>query len=220
MSAWADRSEQIDLIAPALVAALGKLTDVPKNRTANTGSYRYTYADLGDVLDMARPILSENGLAVMQVAEADNAFAAVTTTIIHVSGQFMTSAPLRLPVGNTPQQAGSAVTYARRYSLMAVLGVAGDDDDGQAAAAPSRQTAQRAPRPPAPPAEPRTDDEAEARRLLATVDQPTAAAIRREFQDKFGMTLSALPPERHQDALYFIATAINRGDDDGQEDAS
>jgi hypothetical protein len=82
-------------------------------------------------------VLARHDLAVSQVAAVTDGDVVVTTTIWHTSGQWLTAAPLRLAAGQTAQQIGSAITYARRYALMALLGVAAEDDDGASAAARS-----------------------------------------------------------------------------------
>lgn len=146
MSAWESTSEKIDLVCAAFVAALGELEDVVKDRTADTGSYRYSYADLATATGMARPILAEYGIAVTQSATVAGRDVLVSTTIVHTSGQWLAYPALAMPGGNTAQQAGSALTYGRRYSLMTILGLATEDDDG--AGAGTRQDApQRAPEP-------------------------------------------------------------------------
>lgn len=133
---WSSVGDVTELCA-AWVGALGELEDVARGREAVVetkagGSYRYRYADLGDVLSQARAVLARHGLAVFQVAEAA-ADVTVTTTVMHTSGAWLTFAPFRLPAGNTAQSTGSAITYARRYCLMSILGLATDDDDGAAA---------------------------------------------------------------------------------------
>jgi ERF superfamily len=127
-------SPELDELAPALVAALGELEDVARARTANAGTYSYRYADLGDVLAAARPVFARHALAISQVPVVDTLTVEITTTIWHSSGQWLKAAPLRLPAGSTAQQTGSAITYARRYSIMALLGLATEDDDGASAA--------------------------------------------------------------------------------------
>lgn len=133
MSAFADRSETIGELAKALTAALGELEDVVKTQTAKAGTFSYKYATLADALGMARPILAKHGVAVMQTAETDENVVSVWTTLMHSSGEFLTHQPTRLPSGADAQKTGSAITYARRYSLMAALGLATEDDDGASA---------------------------------------------------------------------------------------
>lgn len=111
--------------------------------------YRRKYADLSAVVEAIRAPLAEHGLGFVQIPEitrvTDKEFAvAVTTVIIHESGQTL-SGTVTMPVTETrPQAIGSAITYARRYGLSSMLGVVtkeeGDDDaeaaEGRAAPAP------------------------------------------------------------------------------------
>ena len=131
--AWST-SPELDQLAPALVAALGELDDIARTRTADAGTYRYQYAELADVLAHVRGPLAAHGLAVSQGPQVLDGVVEVTTRVWHISGQWLEAAPLRLPAGNTAQSTGSAITYARRYALMAVLGLAAEDDDGASAA--------------------------------------------------------------------------------------
>ena len=135
MSAFADRSETIGELAKALTSALGELEDVAKTQTAKAGTFSYKYATLADALGMARPILAKHGVSVMQTAETDENVVSVWTTMMHSSGEYLTHQPTRLPSGVDAQKTGSAITYARRYSLMAALGLATEDDDGASASA-------------------------------------------------------------------------------------
>jgi hypothetical protein len=113
--------------ASALVAAVGELSNVAK--TAANPYFKSKYAPLDAIIDATRPILSTHGLAVIQQPLFMEGTAGVETTIIHKSG-YSTSSTLLLPLKDqSPQGVGSAITYARRYSLAAVLGIAAEDDD-------------------------------------------------------------------------------------------
>ncbi|NBK24688.1 MAG: hypothetical protein EOM68_22015, partial [Spirochaetia bacterium] len=151
MTAFSDKSESICALAKAVTKAYGELSDVVKTQTAKAGAYSYSYATIADALGMARPILSKHGLAVMQTAECTSEDVVVHTTVMHESGEYITHMPTRLAAGADAQKTGSAITYARRYSLMAALGLATEDDDG--ASAPSRRSPvpKAAPKPSAPP---------------------------------------------------------------------
>lgn len=138
-------------IYAALVAAQAEFPDVTKAKTANTGTYSYRYADLADVLDAVKPVLKAHGLAVIQDAVTEERGIGVTTIVIHESGEALKFGPLVLPYGNSPQAAGSAITYARRYALVAALGLATDDDDGALATQAARQRAPEARQRPADP---------------------------------------------------------------------
>jgi hypothetical protein len=133
-------------LAASWVAALGELEDVARGReaiveTKTGGSYRYRYADLGDVLSQARTVLARHGLAVFQVAQVVGEDVNVATTVMHTSGAHLTFAPFVLPAGTTVQATGSSITYGRRYALMSILGLATDDDDGATAGTRSAATA-------------------------------------------------------------------------------
>ena len=105
------------------------------------------------MLEDVRPHLLELGLAVHQGAETLEKQTSVTTTVMHSSGEWISST-LSLPVaGTTPQAHGSAITYARHYALLGALGIASEDDNGagagSAAATPTRaeKPTPRAPNP-------------------------------------------------------------------------
>jgi hypothetical protein len=208
VSAWHDTSDSLDKICPALVAALGKLTDIPKGRIADTGKYRYSFADLSDLLGMARPILTAHGLAVLQpvTGEPGSTDVLIFTTILHESGQFITLAPLRMAAGTTPQATGSAITYGRRYALLAALGLAAEDDDGQSAASTPtlRSKGRLQPERPSTTATQRTPEEARIRALLADLAPDERAAFREAFVDEWGCPLSELEPSLHPAALAWL----------------
>lgn len=95
------------------------------------------YATLADVWDACRGPLTANGLSVVQSPARTDHGVSVTTVLMHTSGQYLDST-LEVPVGGgTAQSFGSAITYARRYALAAIVGIAPDeDDDGNAASVP------------------------------------------------------------------------------------
>lgn len=126
-----EQSEQINELAAALSKAQGKITGALKD-SANP-FFKSRYADLASVWDACRGPLSENGLAVVQLTESDDAGVYVLTTLAHSSGQWMRSRLRLQPKDATPQGMGSAITYGRRYALAALVGVAQVDDDGNAA---------------------------------------------------------------------------------------
>lgn len=133
------RSEQINELAAALAKAQGQFPKVRKSKTANVkhknggGEHSYSYADLADVLEAVRKPLSETGLALLQLIEPAERHLFLRTQLLHTSGQFLDSV-YPLPAGLDAQGMGSAITYARRYTISAMLGIAAeDDDDGQGA---------------------------------------------------------------------------------------
>jgi hypothetical protein len=118
-------------IAGPWVEALGELEEIPRSRKVDVGTYSYSYAELADVLGHSRPVLARHGLAAFQVPQIVDGEIAMTTVVMHTSGTFLQFAPFHLPAGNTAQSTGSAATYARRYSVTSILGLATEDDDGK-----------------------------------------------------------------------------------------
>lgn len=131
-------------IATALAAAQMNMGKALKQ--ANNPHFRSKYADLGNVMDACLPALNEAGIAVIQPAGEDEHGRYVDTILIHgESGESLASRVPLIVQKNDMQGYGSAVTYARRYGLMAMAGIAPEDDDGNAAskAAPKREAPQK-----------------------------------------------------------------------------
>lgn len=126
----------INELAEALVAAQAQFPAIPKD--SENPFFKSKYADLATVIKAAMPVLTKNGLAISQGISHYEGQSTLKTYLIHKSGQFIVDEMPLMPVKNDPQSQGSAITYARRYSYMAVLGlVADEDDDGNAATAGS-----------------------------------------------------------------------------------
>lgn len=132
------QSENINELMTALSKAQGKIQPALKDK-ANP-FFKSSYADLASVWTACRDALSENGLAVVQsvVTYPDKGMNLVTT-LGHSSGQWMKSEMPIISQKVDPQSLGSAITYYRRYSLAAMVGVAPEEDDGEAAQAPYRE---------------------------------------------------------------------------------
>lgn len=141
--AWS-HSEQIGELAASLAKAQG--TILTADRDKKNPFYGSKYADLASCWATIRKPMSENGLAIVQLAETDGPAVVVTTILAHSSGQWISGRLAMTPVrqlgkaegggwepASDPQAIGSAITYARRYALSAIAGVAADDDDGNAA---------------------------------------------------------------------------------------
>ena len=131
-------SSTIGQLADALCKAQSQMKEVLKTKTAQVksdkGSYSYKYAELSDLLEAVKPALLGQGLAISQGVDSYERGVKVTTLLMHSSGEHISST-LSMPVtGSTPQAYGSAITYARRYALSALLGVAPEDDDDAEAA--------------------------------------------------------------------------------------
>lgn len=134
--------------AKAFLAAQKEFPTIAKTKTAKIptksgGEYSYTYADLTDVLDAVRPVLHNNGLSVAQAAVSVEGGVGVETRLYHTSGHVEVFGPVVLPSGGDARAAGSAITYSRRYSLCAALGIAADEDtDGAQPTRPDPQVEQ------------------------------------------------------------------------------
>lgn len=126
-------------IATALAKAQANMGKALKQ--ANNPHFRSKYADLGNVMDACLPALNEAGIALIQPTGEDEHGRYVETILIHgESGESLTCRVPLIVSKNDMQGYGSAVTYARRYGLMAMAGIAPEDDDGNAAAkAPPKQ---------------------------------------------------------------------------------
>lgn len=124
-------SESLANISPALVKAINAIEGVKKG--AANPFFKSKYANLESVIEAAHDALAANGLAVMQgPGPMDGNCITLTTRLIHTSGEWIET-DFSLPAGKMdPQAAGSAITYARRYSLMAMLNMPALDDDGEA----------------------------------------------------------------------------------------
>lgn len=133
-------SDSISKIAPALLQAQRAITFAVKD--SKNPAFRSTYADLSSVIDACKPALNEAGVFFTQMpAPSEPGTIALTTRLIHESGEWIEStATCPLPK-NDPQGYGSANTYLRRYSLAAAVGLYQDDDDGNAASKPRQQAA-------------------------------------------------------------------------------
>ena len=128
-------SDSIKTIAPAILKAQKAITFAAKDAT--NPHYKSKYADLPSVIDAIKPALNLVGIAFLQTAgTSDPGILAMTTRLLHESGEWIEdTATCPLPK-NDPQGYGSACTYLRRYSLAAIVGLYQDDDDGQAASKP------------------------------------------------------------------------------------
>jgi hypothetical protein len=130
-------------LAAALVAFQSELPKVSKGRTVNTGSFSYKYADLATITEIVLPVLTKHGLSFTTRPRfnAESGGYELVGVLLHTSGESVEgSLPLH---GRSPQEVGSALSYARRYLVSALTGlVADDDDDGQAANKATRTQAE------------------------------------------------------------------------------
>jgi hypothetical protein len=131
-------------IAMAFVAAQKKFN--PALKTSVNQHFKNRYADLASCIDAVIEALNDAGIALIQrVYECDNGVI-VETVFLHESGESLEAGKLHVPATKTDAQGyGSALTYARRYSLMAACGIAPEDDDGNAAVKASEKPPQSPP---------------------------------------------------------------------------
>jgi hypothetical protein len=127
-----NRSESITNLAAALSKAQAIMTGALKD--SENPHFRSKYADLSAVWEACREPLCRNGLSVVQLPAVSNqATVTVETILLHESGEYI-GGSIEVPVSKADAQGvGSAITYARRYSLAAVVGIAPEDDDGEGA---------------------------------------------------------------------------------------
>ena len=128
-----------DMLLNELAAALAKAQGAMNNASMNriNPHFKSKYADLAALWDAVRKPLSDNGLSVVQIIRDGS----LHTMLLHTSGQRLCS-DYPLPATARPQEMGSALTYARRYSLSALVGIAADEDDDANAVTQSAGTKQ------------------------------------------------------------------------------
>lgn len=125
-------------IAAAMAKAQMQIKAAIKDTKGQVGKGVYKYADLASVWDACKAALSANNIAVIQKPDFDGPVMWLETMLLHSSGDCITGRyPLR-PTQDNPQAYGSAMTYARRYSLSAMVGIVTDEDDDGAAGSKRR----------------------------------------------------------------------------------
>lgn len=135
------RSASIAALAAAMAKAQGAISGASKDKT--NPHFKSAYADLASVWDACREPLAANGIAVFQLPVADGGRVTLTTLITHASGEWIENTLTMAAGQTTPQAIGSCITYARRYALSSIVGVAPEDDDGNAASGGGNSHAQR-----------------------------------------------------------------------------
>ena len=125
------QSESIAALAAALSKAQADITGALKD--SSNPFFKSKYADLASCWDACRKQLAANSLAVIQTTEVTEAGTVLVTTLAHSSGEWMRGTLPVVTKDNGPQAQGSGITYARRYALAAIVGLAQIDDDAEAA---------------------------------------------------------------------------------------
>ena len=123
-----EKSDSIVNLTGALIKAHKEVNIIKK--VAENSYFHSKYADLPAVVEEYKKVFPKNGLIVLQSVENNG----LRTTLIHESGEFLSSWAEMMPIKNDPQAQGSAITYMRRYALAAICNIASeeDDDDGVA----------------------------------------------------------------------------------------
>lgn len=113
----------------------------PALKSSLNPHFKSKYCGLDGCIEAVIDALNENGIGLVQRTFDDTSGVTVETVFIHESGESLECGKLHVPASkNDAQGYGSALTYARRYSLMAACGIAPEDDDGQAASKPVQQS--------------------------------------------------------------------------------
>jgi len=152
----------------------------PALKTSTNPHFKSKYADLANCVEAVVDALNANGIALMQRTFECKDGVMVETVFVHESGEVMECGMLHVPAGKQdPQGYGSALTYARRYSLLAATGLAPEDDDGNSA---SRKTEIKS-----------TVNENQILDLLAVMDEVTTL---KELQDAYKQAYKATNGEQ------------------------
>jgi hypothetical protein len=199
-------SEQINEIAAALAKAQAEIENPTFNKT--NPHFKSQYADLASVLNAVRPALSKHGIAIMQMSGMEEAGVVLYTRLTHSSGQWIQSV-YPVTISQKHQDIASAMTYAKRISLSAMAGVAGeDDDDGNAANNAPVNTVRAAKQTPKPVVHGFTDEESKSF-LAEMLDELETVANKVDLQ-KWGTAMAdtikkLTPPDQATVRSEFVA---------------
>lgn len=194
-----EASPEIKNIAEALACAQAEIASAEKDRI--NPHFGQAYATLASVWEACRAPLTKYGISVLQDPFVEGQKVTLTTMLLHKSGEWFKSVITLIATQGTPQGIGSAITYARRYALSAMVGVApDDDDDGNAGSAKPGQQANgkpaQAPRPTTAPAQAQ-DEKTRLRNLRADLNKRLQAcktdaehrAVSKDFQKLHGAAI-------------------------------
>lgn len=188
-------------ISAAFVKAKRAFGPALKDKT--NPAFRSKYADLGACIDAVEEALLDNGIAFIHETFEDSSGVTVETVFLHESGESIRCGKLHVPASKQdPQGYGSALTYARRYSLCAACGIAPEDDDGNAASKAKQQPVET----PAKPREDATSPAAVAKRMTAEAakDAPAAALVMAGWDEARLNAVWAFIPPAVQDKLTAV----------------
>lgn len=205
MSWLEPKSETIGELAKAFGNAQAEFPHAPKGSSGVHGKY----ADLPTIIETVKPILREHGLHYLQPGIEAVGGVRVQTILMHSSGEWIADGAPFIPATKQDAQGfGSAMTYARRYGLAALLGLAQDDDDGKAAVKATQKAQKRAQKAAAVPGVPMASDEqrgALEKRIQALPDserQQVGQAMRAQ-----GMVWKSLTAEQHGEVCDWVEQA-------------
>lgn len=127
------KSDSISKLMPALIAARAEISNVKK--TSTNPHFKSKYAPLDEIIEATEEHLNKNGLYLFNDIRSDGAQEiTVSAALYHVSGEWIETEGVRIRlVKDDAQGVGSAITYGRRYTVQSLLGIASEDDDGNAA---------------------------------------------------------------------------------------
>jgi ERF superfamily len=201
-----NQSQSIAALAAALAKAQGQMRGAKKD--SDNPFFKSKYADLGEVWNACRDALASNGISIIQTPDGDTPETmSLVTTLAHASGEWISGKYPIKPIKLDPQGIGSAITYARRYALAAMVGVASEDDDGESAS--GRQ---------APPKKSDSQGNAVTKKPTWTPEQTKeAGAIRADILAEFGdlgdkqlaIVRSRVSYDPPADQIDAIATLLN-----------
>lgn len=124
------KSETINKIAIAILEAQKKIGSAKKG--SKNPFFKSTYASLGDVMEACKEALNESNIAVLQPIGTDSFGVYVETILLHISGEWISDTMKIAPKTDiNPQDQGSAISYARRYSLQSMVFIPAEDDDAE-----------------------------------------------------------------------------------------
>ncbi len=137
-----DMSPEIHELAAALAKAQAKMTTADKDSV--NPHFQSRFSSLASVWEACRGPLTEHGLSVVQGAQATGADVAITTLLLHTSGQWIRETLTMIANDHKPQSVGSAISYGKRYLLASMVGIAPADADDDAEAAEGRKVNSKA----------------------------------------------------------------------------
>ena len=196
------RFEAVKALNAALAAAQGEFTAIAREKqvkveTRTGGTYEFSYAPLDAILTAVRPVLSRHGLSVTQRLEDVGGRPGLRTELRHAEGGVLGASFPLATVPESPQQLGSLLTYLRRYALVALLGVATeDDDDGNTASGNTVKA--------------KVISKAQRGRLFAIADEKNVpeAEVRRIVKEVTGEeSTTAIPVDRYEEIVELIEAA-------------